>query len=54
MLPAGTPQSACCFPDHQNSDLGNCVTFGFWITVLEILVELGSGNILCICCEYHS
>lgn len=47
MLPTGTPQSPCCFAEHQKSNLENCETFGFWITVLEILEELGSGNILC-------
>lgn len=44
----GTPQSPRCFAEHQNSDLETCVTFGFWITVLEIIEELGSGNILCV------
>lgn len=47
MLPTSTPQSPRCFAEHQNSDLENCVTFGFWITVLEVIEELGSGNILC-------
>lgn len=35
-----------CFAEHQNCDLGNCMTFGLWITVSEILMKLGCGNIL--------